>query len=65
LITFVIFLFLLTSNLSAELKKMPLAGVNIARALALVEDGRSIRYAANAIGGLGLLLLLVTNSQSC
>jgi hypothetical protein len=44
---------------------MPLAGVNIARALALVEDGRSIRYAANAIGGLGLLLLLVTDSQSC
>jgi hypothetical protein len=29
---------------------MPLAGVNIARALALVENGRSIRYAANAIG---------------
>jgi hypothetical protein len=29
---------------------MPLAGVDIARALALVEDGRSIRYAANAIG---------------
>jgi hypothetical protein len=34
----------------AEPKRMPLAGVNIARALALVEDGRSIRYAANAIG---------------
>jgi hypothetical protein len=44
------FLLLLTSNLSAERKKMPLAGVDIARALALVEDGRSIRYAANAIG---------------
>jgi hypothetical protein len=43
-------LLLLTSNLSAERKTMPLAGVNIARALALVEDGRSIRYAANAIG---------------
>jgi hypothetical protein len=34
------FLLLLTSNLSAERKKMHLAGVNIARALALVEDGR-------------------------
>jgi hypothetical protein len=41
---------LLTSNLSAERKKMPLAGVNIAQTLALVEDCRSIRYAANAIG---------------
>jgi hypothetical protein len=40
---------LLTSNLSAERKKMALAGVNIPRALALVEDGRSIRYAANDI----------------
>jgi transposase len=29
---------------------MPLAGVNIALALALVEDGDSIRYVANAIG---------------
>jgi hypothetical protein len=29
---------------------MPLAGVNIAPALALVEDGRSIPYSANAIG---------------
>jgi hypothetical protein len=29
---------LLTSNLSAERKKMPLAGVNIARAVALVEE---------------------------
>jgi transposase len=29
---------------------MPLDSVDIARALALIEDGRSIRYAANAIG---------------
>jgi hypothetical protein len=43
-------LLLLTSNLSAERKNMLLAGVNIARALALVEDGHSIRYATNAIG---------------
>jgi transposase len=28
---------------------MPLVSVDIARALALIEDGRSIRYAANAI----------------
>jgi hypothetical protein len=48
------------SNLSAERKEMPLAGVNIARALALVEDGRSIRYAANAIGA-----ALTTGLQSC
>jgi hypothetical protein len=41
---------LLTSNLSAKRKKTPLASINIARALALIEDGRSIRYAANAIG---------------
>jgi hypothetical protein len=36
------FLLLLTSNLSAERKKMHLVGVrvNIARALALIEDGR-------------------------
>jgi hypothetical protein len=40
---------LLTSNLSAERKKMPLAGVNIARAVALVEDCCGFRYAANAI----------------
>jgi hypothetical protein len=40
---------LLTSNLSAERKKMPLAGVNIARAVALVEDCCCFRYAANAI----------------
>jgi hypothetical protein len=40
---------LLTSNLSAERKKMSLAGVNIARALALVEDCCCFRYAANAI----------------
>jgi hypothetical protein len=40
---------LLTSNLSAECKKMPLAGVNIARAVALVEDCCCFRYAANAI----------------
>jgi hypothetical protein len=39
---------LLTSNLSAERKKMPLAGVNIARAVALVEDCCCFRYAANA-----------------
>jgi hypothetical protein len=39
---------LLTSNLSAERKKMPLAGVNIARAVALVKDC-CFRYAANAI----------------
>jgi hypothetical protein len=37
---------LLTSNLSAECKKMPLAGVNIARAVALVEDCCYFRYAA-------------------
>jgi hypothetical protein len=40
---------LLTSNLSAESKKMSLAGVNIARAVALVEDSCCFRYAANAI----------------
>jgi hypothetical protein len=40
---------LLTSNLSAERKKMSLAGVNIARAVALVEDCCCFRYAANAI----------------
>jgi hypothetical protein len=40
---------LLTSNLSAERKKMPLAGANIARAVALVEDCSCFRYAANAI----------------
>jgi hypothetical protein len=40
---------LLTSNLSAERKKMPLADVNIARAVALVEDYCCLRYAANAI----------------
>jgi hypothetical protein len=40
---------LLTSNLSAERKKMPLAGVNIARAVALFEDCCYFRYAANAI----------------
>jgi hypothetical protein len=40
---------LITSNLSAERKKMPLAGVNIARAVALVEDCCCFRYAANAI----------------
>jgi hypothetical protein len=40
---------LLTSNLSAERKKIPLAGVNIARAVALVEDCCCFRYAANAI----------------
>jgi hypothetical protein len=40
---------LLTSNLSAERKKMPLAGVNIARAVALFEDCCCFRYAANAI----------------
>jgi hypothetical protein len=39
----------LTSNLSAERKKMPLAGVKIARAVALVEDCCCFRYAANAI----------------
>jgi hypothetical protein len=40
---------LLTSNLSAESKKMSLAGVNIARGVALVEDSCCFRYAANAI----------------
>jgi hypothetical protein len=40
---------LLTSNLRAEHKKMPLAFVNIARAVTLVEDGCCFRYAANAI----------------
>jgi hypothetical protein len=40
---------LLTSNLSAERKKISLAGVNIARAVALVEDCCCFRYAANAI----------------
>jgi hypothetical protein len=40
---------LLSSNLSAVRKKMPLAGVNIARAIALVEDCCCFRYAANAI----------------
>jgi hypothetical protein len=40
---------LFTSNLSAERKKMSLAGVNIARAVALVEDCCCFRYAANAI----------------
>jgi hypothetical protein len=40
---------LLTSNLSAERKKMPLAGVNIARVVALVEDCCCFRNAANAI----------------
>jgi hypothetical protein len=40
---------LLTSNLSAERKKMSLAGVNVARAVALVEDCYCFRYAANAI----------------
>jgi hypothetical protein len=40
---------LLTSNLSAEHKKMSLAGVNIARALAFVEDCCCFHYAANAI----------------
>jgi hypothetical protein len=40
---------LLTSNLSAERKKIPLAGVNIAKAVALVEDYYCFRYAANAI----------------
>jgi hypothetical protein len=39
----------LTSNLSAECKKTPLVGVNIARAVALVEDGCCFRYGANAI----------------
>jgi hypothetical protein len=34
---------------SAERKKMSLAGVNIARAVALVEDCCCFRYAANAI----------------
>jgi hypothetical protein len=43
---------LLTSNLSAERKKMPLAGVNIARAVALVEDCCCFRCAANAIEAL-------------
>jgi hypothetical protein len=43
---------LLTSNLSAERKKMSLAGVNIARAVALVEDSCCFRYAANAIEAL-------------
>jgi hypothetical protein len=33
-----------TANLSAERKKMPLAGLNIPEHL--FEDGRSIRYAA-------------------
>jgi hypothetical protein len=36
--------FLSTANLSAERKKMPLAGLNIPEHL--FEDGRSIRYAA-------------------
>jgi hypothetical protein len=40
---------LLTSNLSAERKKMSLGGVNIAREVALVEDCCCFRYAANAI----------------
>jgi hypothetical protein len=40
---------LLTSNLSTERKKMPLAGVNIAREVALVKDCCCFRYAANAI----------------
>jgi hypothetical protein len=40
---------LLTSNLSAERKKMLLAGVNIATAVALVEDCCCFHYAANAI----------------
>jgi hypothetical protein len=40
---------LLTSNLSAERKKRPLAGANIARTVALVEDCCCFRYAANAI----------------
>jgi hypothetical protein len=40
---------LLTLNLSAERKKMPLAGVNITRPVALVEDCCCFRYAANAI----------------
>jgi hypothetical protein len=40
---------LLTSNLSAERKKMSVAGVNIARAVALVEDYCCFRYAANDI----------------
>jgi hypothetical protein len=40
---------LLTSNLSAERKKMLLAGVNIATAVALVEDYCCFHYAANAI----------------
>jgi hypothetical protein len=40
---------LLTSNLSTERKKMPLAGVNIARAVALVEECCCFRYAANDI----------------
>jgi hypothetical protein len=39
---------LLTSNLSAERKKIPLAGVNIATAVALVEDCCCFHYAANA-----------------
>jgi hypothetical protein len=39
---------LLTSNLSAERKKISLAGVNIATAVALVEDCCCFRYAANA-----------------
>jgi hypothetical protein len=39
---------LLTSNLSANASSS-LAGVNIARAVALVEDGCCFRYAANAI----------------
>jgi hypothetical protein len=42
------FLLLLTSNLSANASSS-LAGVNIARAVALVEDGCCFRYAANAI----------------
>jgi ribosome-binding protein aMBF1 (putative translation factor) len=40
---------LLTSNLSAERKKMPLAGVNIARAVTLVSEDCCFRYATNAI----------------
>jgi hypothetical protein len=43
------FLLLLTSNLSAERKKMPLAGVSIARAVALVVDCCCFCYAANDI----------------
>jgi hypothetical protein len=42
-----------------NVKKMPLAGVNIARVVALVEDCFCFRYAAN-IMLLRLLLLVVT-----